>query len=84
MLLAKKVSLIETINLNDEMSEGKPNKATVCWNIIQAYLRTHDYIRRGDVWKLCGVSGGTANQILIDFVKGGEVNQVSQKKLLGI
>ena len=68
MLSAIKTSLIEAINLNDEMSDGKLDKATLRWNKIQEYLQTHDYIMNADVRELCGVSAATANRILAGFV----------------
>lgn len=64
MLSAIKASLIEAINSNDEMSDGKIDKTTLRWNKIQEYLKTHDYIMNADVRELCGVSAATANRIL--------------------
>ena len=68
MLSAIKASLIEAINLNDEVSDVKIDKATLRWNKIQEYLQTHDYIMNADVRELCGVSAATANRILAGFV----------------
>ncbi len=67
MLSAIKASLIEAINTSDEMSDGKIDKATLRWNKIQEYLKTHDYIMNADVRELCGVSAATANRILGGF-----------------
>ena len=69
MLSAIKASLIEAISTSDEMSDGKMDKATLRWNKIQEYLKTHDYIMNADVRELCGVSAATANRILSSFVK---------------
>ena len=72
MLSAIKASLIEAINtsvaMSDGMSDEKVNKATLRWNKIQEYLKTHDYIMNADVRELCGVSAATANRILSGFV----------------
>ena len=68
MLSAIKASLIEAIGTSDEISDGKMDKATLRWNKIQAYLKTHDYIMNADVRALCGVSAATANRILSQFV----------------
>ena len=38
MLSAIKASLIEAINMSDEMSDGKIDKAAFRWNKIQEYL----------------------------------------------
>ena len=69
MLSAIKVSLIEAINTSNEMSVEKIDKATLRWNKIQEYLKTHDYIMNADVRELCGVSAATANRILSSFVE---------------
>lgn len=73
MLSAIKASLIEAINLNDEMSDGKIDKATLRWNKIQEYLQTHDYIMNADVRQLCGVSAATANRILVNLARKGKI-----------
>ena len=73
MLSAIKASLIEAINLNDEMSDGKIDKTTLRWNKIQEYLQTHDYIMNADVRELCGVSAATANRILVNFACKGKL-----------
>jgi hypothetical protein len=44
MLSAIKASLIEAIGASVAMSDGKMDKATLRWNKIQEYLKTHDYI----------------------------------------
>lgn len=69
MLSAIKASLIQAISTSDETSDGKMDKATLRWNKIQEYLKTHDYIMNADVRELCGVSAATANRILSSFVK---------------
>lgn len=75
MLSAIKASLIEAINLNDEVSDVKIDKATLRWNKIQEYLQTHDYIMNADVRELCGVSAATANRILSNFVKASRLKR---------
>ena len=75
MLSAIKASLIEAINLNNEMSDGKIDKTTLRWNKIQEYLKTHDYIMNADVRELCGVSAATANRILAQIVKDGKLTK---------
>ena len=68
MLSVIKASLMDAICASDEMSDEKMDKATLRWNKIQAYLKTHDYIMNADVRALCGVSAATANRILSQFV----------------
>lgn len=69
MLSAIKASLMDAINTSDGMSDGKIDKATLRWNKIQEYLKTHDYIMNADVRELCGVSAATANRILTKFTE---------------
>ena len=68
MLSAIKASLIEAGNMSDGMSDGKMDTATLRWNKIQKYLKTHDYIMNADVRELCGVSAATANRLLAGLV----------------
>ena len=75
MLSAIKASLVEAIRTSDEMSDGKIDKATLRWNKIQEYLKTHDYIMNADVRELCGVSAATANRILSSFVEKGKLSK---------
>ena len=75
MLPASKASLIDAINTSDEMSDGKLDKATLRWNKIQKYLKTHDYIMNADVRELCGVSAATANRILVGFTAGKKLTK---------
>ena len=70
MLSAIKASLMDAINASDEMSDGKMNKATIRWKLIEEFLQTHEYIMNADVRELCGVSAATANRILVDFATG--------------
>ena len=80
MLSAIKASLIEAIRTSDEMSDGKMDKATLRWNKIEAYLKSHDYIMNADVRKLCGVSAATANRILAALVAK---NQLEKYRMRG-
>ena len=73
MLSAIKASLMDAINTSDGMSDGKVDKATLRWNKIQEYLKTHDYIMNADVRELCGVSSATANRILVGLVVNGKL-----------
>ena len=68
MLSAIKASLMDAISASDEMSDGKIDKATLRWNKIQEYLKTHDYIMNADVGELCVVSAATANRLLAGLV----------------
>lgn len=73
MLSAIKASLIDVINTSDEMSDGKIDKATMRWKLIEEFLQTHEYIMNADVRELCGVSAATANRILMSFAVAGKL-----------
>lgn len=64
MLSAIKASLMDVINMRDEVSDGETDKAAIRWRRIEKYLETHSYIMNADVRALCGVSAATANRIL--------------------
>lgn len=68
MLDAIHASLTDAIRTSDEMSDGKVDKATLRWQKIEEFLKTHDYIMNADVRELCGVSAATANRVLADLV----------------
>ena len=73
MLSAIKASLTDAISTSDVMSDGKIDKATIRWNKIQEYLKTHDYMMNADVRGLCEVSAATANRILAGLVAEGKL-----------
>lgn len=75
MLSAIKASLIDAISTSDEMSDGKMDKTTMRWKLIEEYLQTHEYIMNADVRELCGVSAATANRILANLVMNGNLNK---------
>ena len=79
MLSAIKTSLTEAINTSGGMSDGKVDKATLRWNKIQEYLKTHDYIMNADVRELCGVSAATANRILVSLVAEDKIIKIWEK-----
>lgn len=71
MLSAIKASLIEAIEMSDDMSDEKPDKKTVRLQKIEQFLQTHEYIMNADVRELCGVSAATANRILAGLTEAG-------------
>ena len=73
MVQTTKASLMDAICTSDKMSDGKIDKATLRWNKIQEYLKTHDYIMNADVRELCVVSAATANRLLAEFVSDGKL-----------
>lgn len=69
MLSAIKASLMDTVDVSDEMSDGTMDKAAMRWMQIEKFLEAHPYIMNADVRALCGVSPATANRILAGLVK---------------
>lgn len=67
MLYTIKASLIEAINVSDEVSDRTMYKSTLRWKQIKEFLETHDFIMNADVRLLCNVSAATANRILSGF-----------------
>lgn len=75
MLSAIKASLIDAIGVSDAMSDGKLDKATIRWQKIEQFLKTHEYIMNADVRELCGVSAATANRILGKLSNSGKLSK---------
>lgn len=73
MLLAIKASLMEAVDMSDEMSDGMVDKTAIRWSKIGKYLATHPFIMNADVRNLCVVSSATANRILAGLVENGKL-----------
>lgn len=69
MLSVIHASLMESVSMSDEMSDGSQSKAALRWQKIQAYLKSHETIQSADVQRLCDVSPATAGRILTGLVK---------------
>ena len=78
MLSSIKASLIDAINMSDEISDGKMDKATLRWKQIEKFLETHPYIMNADVRSLCSVSAPTANRILSRLTENGKLVKSSE------
>lgn len=78
MLSVIKASLMDVLKTSDEMSDVKPDKATLRWGKIEEFLKTHDHIMNADVRALCGVSATTANRILAGLAEEGKL--IKQRK----
>ena len=57
--------------LSDEMSDAAMEKAELRRRQIEAFLKTHAFIRNADVRGMCGVSAATANRILTGLAAEG-------------
>lgn len=73
MLDVIKASLMEVIEMRDEMRDEKSSGQTERGEQIEAYLKTHPYIMNSDVRKLCGISASTANRLLNSLVQSGRL-----------
>ena len=73
MLSAIKTSLMEAVNMSDEMSDAPKDKAAERWKQIEQFLGHHDVIQNADVRQLCEVSAATANRILARLAADGKL-----------
>lgn len=68
MLRAIKSSIIEVLNMSDEMMDETVDKSASIdekrWARVQSYLHKNDSIRNADVCRLLDVSPATANRLL--------------------
>lgn len=79
MLSTIKASLMDAINLSDEVSDGLSDKVSMRWKLLEEFLQTHAHIMNADVQKLCGVSPATANRILTGFAADGKLIRIREK-----
>ena len=75
MLSAIKASLLDVINMSDEMCYGTLDKSSMRIRRIEDYLKKHPFIMNADVRILCGVSSATANRILAAMVSDGKLEK---------
>ena len=73
MLSVIKVSLMEALNVRDEMRDGTDNKEMTRWEQIRGFLLENESISNADVRALCGVSAATASRILSGLVQEGKL-----------
>ncbi len=73
MLSAIKASLIEAVEVSDEMSDVPKNQQMDRWEQIEVFLEDHEFIQNADVRQLCGVSAATANRILAKLTTEGKL-----------
>jgi predicted HTH transcriptional regulator len=72
---AIKASLIEAIDMSDEMSDAPLSKEASRQKKIMAFLQQHPPVMNADVRVLCGVSAATANRILAGLVAAGSLEK---------
>lgn len=68
-----KASLIDTVDMSDDMSDGKLDKEALRRMQIEKFLENHENIMNADVRMLCDVSAATANRILASLVAEGKL-----------
>ena len=73
MLSAIKASLMEAVDMSDEMSDAPKDKVAERWKQIERFLENHDVIQNADVRQNCGVSAATANRILSRLAAEGKL-----------
>ena len=73
MLSAIKASLMEGVNMSDEMSDAPKDKVAERWKQIEQFLEHHEVIQNADVRQIFGVSAATANRILSKLAAEGKL-----------
>jgi len=73
MLSSIKASLMEAVEVSDEMSDAPKTRPTERWERIEAFLQDHGFIQNADVRRLFNVSAATANRILAGFAAEGRL-----------
>lgn len=72
-------SLIEALQMSDEMKDGTEDPATARWKLIKRFLNENPFVTNKDVRSLCGVSAATANRILTKLTAEGKLDRCREK-----
>ncbi len=75
MLSVIKASLMEALEVRDEMRDGRTDRAAARWVQIDRFLQTHPCVSNADLRSLFGVSAATANRILSKFTAEGKLER---------
>lgn len=71
MLSAIKSSIIEALNVSDEMMDETVTPEEKRWNLVRAALQKNGSIQNADLCQLLGVSSATANRLLRKWTERG-------------
>lgn len=73
MLSAIKSSIIDALNVSDEMMDEAITSEEKRWNLARAVLRKNGSIQNTDLCQLLGVSSATANRLLRKWTENGRL-----------
>lgn len=73
MLTTIRASLMDTLQVSDEVRDVQPDKSTIRRQTVKAFLQSHDYIMNGDIRAMFDVSAATANRILTGLEQDGHL-----------
>ena len=73
MLSAIQSSLMEAVNMSDEMMDEMSDEPSTAgdsrWNKVNEYLQSHPDIQNGVLCEMFGISSATANRLLRAWVQ---------------
>lgn len=76
MLSAIKSSIIEALNMSDEMIDESVSPEEKRWKILLAYLEDHETVRNADICRLLNVSSATANRLLRTWTDADKLERI--------
>lgn len=79
-----KASLMESIDMSDEMSDAPKGKAEERWKQIERFLEGHDVIQNVDVRPLCGCFSGDSQSHPCEAYGRGKAGKIPRGRILGI
>lgn len=87
MLRAIKSSIIEVLNMSDEMMDENADKTAIVeekrWALVLSYLYDNGSIRNADVCRLLGVSPATANRLLREWTDNSKLERFRDGRTWG-
>jgi len=76
MLSAIKSSIIEALDMSDEMIDENVSPEEKRWKILFTYLEDPETVRNADICQLLDVSSATANRLLRTWTDADKLERV--------
>ncbi len=75
MLSAIKSSIMEALNMSDEMIDESTSQSENRWDVVRTYMQKNVSIRNSDICRMLGVSSATANRLLRLWTDEGKLER---------
>ena len=75
MLSSIKSSIMEALNMSDEMMDENTSPSEKRWDVVRTYILKNGSIRNSDLCRMLGVSSATANRLLRAWMDDGKLER---------